>query len=154
MWGQFNTLKKNLVLIKHIKRYVCACVCVCGCVCPCVSVCPLALCSCEDTLNGHSAHISHWSRYGPLKVIYFTHLLFTEQLSDCTRVSSAALSPAAPVFVSDTARQGEASYSAQHCDLHIAPRTLRSLHSVPCTWKHSEPVSLPLLLSDRNLTES
>lgn len=40
---------------------------------------------------------------GPLKVIYFTHLLFTEQPSDCTRVYSADLLMASPVFASDTA---------------------------------------------------
>lgn len=97
------------------------------CVCVCVVVCgPEPLCSCEDTLNGHSAHINHMpGAYGPLKVIYFTHLLFTEQSSDRTRVYSAVLSTALPVFAGDTALQGEASYSAHHCSLHIAPRTQR-----------------------------
>lgn len=38
------------------------CVRVCVCVHECVScMWPRALCSCEDTLNDHSAHVSHMS---------------------------------------------------------------------------------------------
>lgn len=110
---------------------------------------PLALFSCEYTLNGsHSAPVTHTfgAGGGPLEVIYFTHLLFTEQMSDCALGCTQQRCRPQSLRLPDTVLQVEVllypSLQFAHCSVDTRRPVFCSLKAETC----SEPVCLPRLL--------